>query len=80
MTLDGSLGKASATLATGDDPNAGDIDTDASGPEVNGCASVSAGLDVNAGADASFFDLFDANKKVSLFKQDFDLFKVTYCL
>jgi hypothetical protein len=41
-----------------------------------GCVDVSAGLDVNAGADASFFGLFDAQTKVNLFTKKFDLFKV----
>jgi len=40
-----------------------------------GCVDVSAGLDVNAGADASFFGLFDAQTKVNLFTKKFDLFK-----
>ncbi|KAL0576061.1 hypothetical protein V5O48_005919 [Marasmius crinis-equi] len=42
---------------------------------VNGCFDVGAGFDVNAGADASFFGLFDKNTQVNLFTKKFDLFK-----
>lgn len=42
---------------------------------VNGCIDVGAGLDVNAGASADFFGLFDPNTKVNLFSKKFDLFK-----
>ncbi|KAG7095281.1 hypothetical protein E1B28_006053 [Marasmius oreades] len=42
---------------------------------VNGCIDVASGFDVNAGADASFFDLFDSNTKVNLFTKKFQLFK-----
>ncbi|KAK7049915.1 hypothetical protein VNI00_005345 [Paramarasmius palmivorus] len=41
---------------------------------VKGCVDVGTGLDVNAGADASFFGLFDKNSKVNLFTKKFDLF------
>ncbi|KAG2004239.1 hypothetical protein CC2G_002816 [Coprinopsis cinerea AmutBmut pab1-1] len=40
-----------------------------------GCFEILAGLDVNAGADAEFFGLFDAGTKVPLFNRDFELFK-----
>ncbi|KAH6918104.1 hypothetical protein BKA70DRAFT_1088991 [Coprinopsis sp. MPI-PUGE-AT-0042] len=40
-----------------------------------GCFEISVGLAVNAGADADFFGLFDFDKKFSLFKEDFELFK-----
>ncbi|KAG6856513.1 hypothetical protein H0H87_003601 [Tephrocybe sp. NHM501043] len=40
-----------------------------------GCFKVNAGLDVNAGADASFFGLFDKNTKVSLFSKKFEILK-----
>ncbi|KAJ6546622.1 hypothetical protein B0H10DRAFT_2447526 [Mycena sp. CBHHK59/15] len=42
---------------------------------VNGCIDIGAGLDVNAGASASFFGLFDPSTKVNLFTKKFDLFK-----
>uniref|UniRef100_A0A0W0EY55 DUF7223 domain-containing protein n=1 Tax=Moniliophthora roreri TaxID=221103 RepID=A0A0W0EY55_MONRR len=48
------------------------VETQAS---VNGCLDVGTGIDVNAGADASFFGLFDKNTKVNLFTKKFDLFK-----
>ncbi|KAI0700589.1 hypothetical protein BC835DRAFT_1304043 [Cytidiella melzeri] len=40
----------------------------------SGCVDVSTGLAVNAGADGSFFDLFDKSTSVSLFQKNFDLF------
>lgn len=43
---------------------------------VNGCIDVGAALNVNAGADAKFFAIFDANAKVNLFTQKFDFFNV----
>ncbi|KAK1222410.1 hypothetical protein PQX77_014743 [Marasmius sp. AFHP31] len=42
---------------------------------VNGCIDVGSGFDVNAGADASLFGLFDKNTKVNLFTKKFSLFK-----
>jgi hypothetical protein len=45
---------------------------------LNGCADFSAGLGVNAGADAAFFNLFDTNKQVNIFQKNFDLFKVCF--
>lgn len=43
---------------------------------VSGCVDIAGGLDVNAGADASFFGLFDKSTQVTLFSKDFDFFKV----
>ncbi|KAF8154920.1 hypothetical protein B0H34DRAFT_783905 [Crassisporium funariophilum] len=43
-----------------------------------GCFEIDAGLDVNAGADADFFGLFNAGTKVELFSKKFDLFKVSF--
>lgn len=41
-----------------------------------GCIEIQAGLSVDAGADASFFGIFDKNTKATLFSKDFELFKV----
>jgi len=41
-----------------------------------GCADVSAGLDVSAAADATLLSIFKAGDSVSLFKKEFDLFSV----
>lgn len=43
---------------------------------INGCVDMNAGFSVNAGADATFFGLFDTGKSVTLFEKDFDLFEV----
>ncbi|TFK18148.1 hypothetical protein FA15DRAFT_649819 [Coprinopsis marcescibilis] len=41
----------------------------------NGCFGIFAGLDVNAGASAKFFNLFDVNNKVSLYSEDWELYR-----
>jgi hypothetical protein len=43
---------------------------------ADGCVDIGAGLDVEAGADGSFFGLFKADTKVSLFAQKFEILKV----
>ncbi|KAJ7719164.1 hypothetical protein B0H14DRAFT_3010221 [Mycena olivaceomarginata] len=69
--------QASATLSLEGSAKAG-VSTgsaaSASG-SVNGCIDVGAGLDVNAGASADFFGLFNPSTKVNLFTKKFDLFK-----
>ncbi|THG96943.1 hypothetical protein EW026_g4972 [Hermanssonia centrifuga] len=40
----------------------------------SGCVDLSSTLAVNAGADGSFFDLFDKSTSVTLFQKTFDLF------
>ncbi|KAJ7347727.1 hypothetical protein DFH08DRAFT_649277, partial [Mycena albidolilacea] len=66
LTLDA---QASATLSLDGSATAG-VSTgsaaSASG-SVNGCIDVGAGLDVNAGASADFFGLFNPSTKVNLF-------------
>ncbi|KAL0946002.1 hypothetical protein HGRIS_012278 [Hohenbuehelia grisea] len=42
---------------------------------VDGCVEVTAGFDVRAGADASFFGLFNTGTQVSLFSKKFEVFK-----
>ena len=46
--------------------------------DVGGCMDITAGLDVNIGADAKFFNIFDVNKQASLFSKDFQLFEVSF--
>ncbi|KAF5381809.1 hypothetical protein D9615_005580 [Tricholomella constricta] len=46
-----------------------------SSASFGGCFKVNAGLDVNAGADANFFGLFDTGTKVSLFSKKFEILK-----
>lgn len=46
--------------------------------DVGGCLDITAGLDVNIGADAKFFNIFDVNKQASLFSRDFELFEVSF--
>ncbi|KAF9445254.1 hypothetical protein P691DRAFT_785478 [Macrolepiota fuliginosa MF-IS2] len=45
------------------------------GGSFEGCLEVNTGLSVNVGADASFFGLFSPSTTLSLFTQDFELFK-----
>lgn len=42
-----------------------------------GCLEMDAGFDVNVGADANFFGLFDPEKKLPLFSKKFTVFKVS---
>ncbi|KAJ6551973.1 hypothetical protein B0H19DRAFT_1159539 [Mycena capillaripes] len=64
LTLDAS---ATAGVSTGGAP--------AASGSVNGCVDFAAGLNVNAGASADFFGLFNPSTKVNLFTKNFDLFK-----
>jgi len=50
------------------------VTKDASG-SFGGCFRIGAALNVNAGADANFFGLFDPSTKVSLFSQKFEILK-----
>ncbi|KAJ3912589.1 hypothetical protein F5877DRAFT_53831 [Lentinula edodes] len=50
--------------------------TSSTGLQFGGCVEIDTGLAVNAGADAKFFDLFDASTQVPLFSKEFVLFKV----
>jgi hypothetical protein len=59
------------TEVKGGNVNAKDING-----SFGGCIEIGAGLDVNAGADASFFGLFDQGTKVNLFTKKFQIFKV----
>ncbi|KAG6857113.1 hypothetical protein H0H87_009238 [Tephrocybe sp. NHM501043] len=45
---------------------------------VDGCISANTALNVNAGADASFFGIFDKGTTVPLFGKDFQLFKLEF--
>ncbi|KAH9855724.1 hypothetical protein C2E23DRAFT_723644 [Lenzites betulinus] len=66
--LDLSLtGGAQVTVTTADG-----TDADA---ELEGCVDVTSSLNVNIGADADFFSLFQKGASVNLFSKTFDLFK-----
>ncbi|KAJ7929627.1 hypothetical protein B0H13DRAFT_1964126 [Mycena leptocephala] len=74
VQLDGSV---TATMSLEAAATAGVSTTDpasASG-SVNGCVDIGAGIDVNVGASADFFGLFDPSTKVNVFTKKFDLFK-----
>lgn len=43
-----------------------------------GCFDIGAGLDINVGASAKFFNLFDQNVKYALFSRDWELYKVIF--
>ncbi|KAH8923602.1 hypothetical protein BT69DRAFT_1262291 [Atractiella rhizophila] len=45
----------------------------ASDPQFSGCLDIAAGLDVNAGASADFFDIFKKDATISLFSKDFQI-------
>ncbi|KAK0458185.1 uncharacterized protein EV420DRAFT_1682098 [Desarmillaria tabescens] len=42
---------------------------------LGGCFSVNAGLNVNVGAEGTFFSIFDSSVSESLFSKDFELFQ-----
>ncbi|KAJ6528510.1 hypothetical protein B0H19DRAFT_1385185 [Mycena capillaripes] len=71
-------GSASASLKKNIPIAGGDSATKASvkPPPFGGCVGVDGNINVNVGADASFFGLFDAlNTEKVLFNKDFEIFK-----
>ncbi|KAF8073317.1 hypothetical protein FPV67DRAFT_1409522 [Lyophyllum atratum] len=66
---------AGASAGVAVESNTGDVTKSASA-SVDGCISANTALNVNAGAEGSFFGLFDSSIKVPLFGKDFELFKV----
>ncbi|KAJ7708174.1 hypothetical protein B0H17DRAFT_971719 [Mycena rosella] len=67
LTLDG------AANASGNVSTSG-VDVASKSASVNGCVDIGAGLSINAGADGSFFGLFDFAPSVNLFTKNFDFF------
>ena len=45
--------------------------------EFNGCVNLVGGIAANAGATASFFNLFNTGTKVPIFDEEFEFFKVS---
>ncbi|KAK7457177.1 hypothetical protein VKT23_010476 [Stygiomarasmius scandens] len=75
LDLDASV---STTLSLNAGATASNTSTDGgsgASASVDGCVDVGAELDVNAGADSSFFGLFDKTTQVNLFSKKFELFK-----
>lgn len=55
-----------------------DANGDESGSaEVEGCVDLKGGFSVNAGAQGSFFDIFNDKTQVSIFSKEFELFQVS---
>lgn len=55
-----------------------DTNGDESGSaEVEGCVDLKGGFSVNAGAQGSFFDIFNDKTQVSIFSKEFELFQVS---
>lgn len=65
-------GDTSIEVSTSDSDNNG-ITT-----AVNGCADVDAEFDVNAGADGSFFGVFNQSASVALFSKKINIFQVLF--
>lgn len=65
-------GETSTEVSTSDSDNNG-ITT-----AVNGCADVDAEFDVNAGADGSFFGVFNQSASVALFSKKINIFQVLF--
>ena len=67
---------AAAVTAT---PSAESGEVSVSGSaKFGGCVELDTGLDVNAGANADFFGLFNKGTSVNLFSKKFELFKVRF--
>ncbi|KAF7794340.1 hypothetical protein EIP86_005474 [Pleurotus ostreatoroseus] len=67
--------KLSMSLQAGANLSKSTNGTSSAADQFDGCVDVSSTLAVNAGADASFLDLFDPSTTVSLFSKTFDLFQ-----
>lgn len=72
---------SSASLSLSLDTNAtlGDFskETDDTQAQISGCIGVNGGMSVNAGAEGSFFDLFDNTTQVALLSKNIQLFQVS---
>jgi hypothetical protein len=64
-----------ATVPATPSPESREVSVDGSA-KFGGCVELDTGLDVNAGANADFFGLFNKGTSVSLFSKKFELFKV----
>lgn len=64
---------AATTAALAAQENASNGDGEIS---FDGCIDLVGSVAANAGADASFFDLFSADTTVPIFSEEFELFKV----
>ena len=64
-----------AAIPAAPSPKSGEVSADGSA-KFGGCVELGTGLDVNAGADADFFGLFNKGTSVNLFSKKFELFKV----
>lgn len=67
---------AAANAGVAVESTTGDVTTNA-GASVDGCVGAAARLDVNAGAEGSFFGIFDKSTKVPLFGKEFPIFDVS---
>jgi len=88
MGMNNSANSNSTNSDSGTDNNTSDsnsTETDDGSGSFGGCFEVLAGLDVNAGAEGSLFDIFDDSTQVTLFSKEFQLFQVCavllrYCM
>jgi len=79
ITGDDGASDSTSTDAEADNASTGFAARDNSGSDgtstgVNGCISANTELNINAGADGSFFDIFDASTTVPLFDKSSELF------
>lgn len=73
LNLEAKLPGAAATIGRRDELEARQQEA-----SFGGCFDVKAGFSVNAGADASFFAVFDTGTSVTLFEKEFELFQVCF--
>ncbi|KIK64055.1 hypothetical protein GYMLUDRAFT_71501 [Collybiopsis luxurians FD-317 M1] len=66
---------SSANATSSSNNSSSSVSESSSGVQFGGCVEIDTGLSVNAGAQGTFFDLFDASTQVPLFSKEFVLFK-----
>ncbi|KIK63273.1 hypothetical protein GYMLUDRAFT_40982 [Collybiopsis luxurians FD-317 M1] len=66
---------SSANATSSSNSSSSSVSESSSGVQFGGCVEIDTGLSVNAGAQGSFFGLFDASTQVPLFSKEFVLFK-----
>lgn len=75
---------ASATLDLGLDASAtGSVSTEgdkSDSAEFAGCVDLKGGFSANAGAQGTFFDIFNENTQIPIVSKEFELFRVSFRL
>lgn len=67
-------------LQVGFDAEASTSANNPTADEIRGCATLHSGFDLRAGADGSFFDIFDNNTVINILSEDTVLLQVSNSL